>query len=196
MGISIDSKYCHTAWANGFGGIAFPLLADFHPKGEVGRLYGVYLEDKGFNARTTFVIDPEGRISHVQENQIGEVPEIPGEQSVPLVVLTGRHGVTGADPRIVAAVKRPAGLHDLYRVLQEVLEESPRGTPRVPTHIPCMCEMDGRSWRATLLSLSESGGLLRSPEPMTLGGEITLRFSLPRMNHVELTADAIVPVAI
>jgi hypothetical protein len=31
---------------------------------------------------------------------------------------------------------------------------------------------------------------LRSPEPLALGGDLTLRFSLPRMNHVELMADA------
>lgn len=75
LGISIDHKNAHRAFAEKEG-IEYPLLADFHPKGKVGRLYGVYLDDKGYNARTTFVIDPEGRISYIQENATPEVPEI------------------------------------------------------------------------------------------------------------------------
>ena len=42
----------------------------------VGRDYGVYQEDKGFHRRWVFVIDPEGRVSFVQKNVTGEVPEL------------------------------------------------------------------------------------------------------------------------
>ena len=65
----------------------------------------------------------------------GEVPDDDPE-SLPIVVLTGRHGVTGADQRIVGAIRRPAGMHELYRLIQQVMEETPRSTPRVPTHLP------------------------------------------------------------
>ena len=36
------------------------LLSDFWPHGDVSRAYGVFLEDKGFATRGTFVIDKDG----------------------------------------------------------------------------------------------------------------------------------------
>src|SRR5688500_3741111 len=41
FGISVDSTWSHPAWAEARG-ISFPLLADFHPRGAVAELYGVY----------------------------------------------------------------------------------------------------------------------------------------------------------
>ena len=38
--MSVDSKFSHKGWAAGFSGIKYPLLADFHPKGEVAKKYG------------------------------------------------------------------------------------------------------------------------------------------------------------
>jgi peroxiredoxin len=75
LGISVDSHHSHRAFAQARG-ISYTLLADFHPKGQVGKLYGVYLEEFGYHARWTFVIDPEGRIAWIQKNIIGEVPDI------------------------------------------------------------------------------------------------------------------------
>jgi peroxiredoxin len=75
FGISVDQRWSHAAFA-AQRGITYPLLADYHPKGAVGRKYGVYSEDAGHNLRCTFVVDPEGRISFVQENETGEVPDI------------------------------------------------------------------------------------------------------------------------
>jgi hypothetical protein len=108
---------------------------------------------------------------------------------VPIVVLCGRHGVTGADPRIVGAIRRPAGLHEIYRLVQQVLEDTPRSTPRVPTHLAARCRRDGREWRGAVLSLSENGCLLRSPEPLLLGSRIALGFELPRSGSIEVDAE-------
>ena len=105
------------------------------------------------------------------------------------MVLCGRHGVTGADPRIVGAIRRPAGLHEIYRLVQQVLEDTPRSTPRVPTHLPARCRRDGREWRGAVLSLSENGCLLRSPEPLLLGSRIALGFELPRSGTLEVDAE-------
>lgn len=118
---------------------------------------------------------PDLRI--VDERQLAEVGH--EDPVVPIVVLSGRLGVTGADPRIVAALRRPAGLHDLYRIVQQVLEDTPRSSPRVATHLRVRCEQPGRVWAATLLSLSENGCLVRSPEPLRLGARIGLRLELP-----------------
>ena len=62
LGISVDSKFCHKAWANGFGGIQFPLLADFHPKGAVADSYGLWLGDKGITDRATVLIGKDGKV--------------------------------------------------------------------------------------------------------------------------------------
>jgi len=62
LGLSIDSKYCHKAWADSFGGIALPLLADFHPKGGVATEYGLWLDGPGIGDRATVLIDKEGTV--------------------------------------------------------------------------------------------------------------------------------------
>ena len=41
LGISVDGVWCHLAFAQDRK-LHFPLLADFEPKGEVARAYGVY----------------------------------------------------------------------------------------------------------------------------------------------------------
>ena len=64
LGISVDSVYSHANWARDLGGISFPLLADFHPKGAVAAAYGLYLEDKGIDDRATVIIDASGRVRH------------------------------------------------------------------------------------------------------------------------------------
>jgi hypothetical protein len=60
----VDSVHCHANWAAGLGGISFPLLADFHPKGKVASAYGLYLEDRGITDRATVIIDAGGVVRH------------------------------------------------------------------------------------------------------------------------------------
>jgi len=71
LGVSTQDAASHHAFARKYR-LGFPLLAD--TSGDVGRAYGVlggggfggWLRDKlGWNARVTFVIDPEGRIARV-----------------------------------------------------------------------------------------------------------------------------------
>lgn len=61
IGISVDSKATLRAWAE-IKGFDFTLLADFWPHGEVAKQYGVFLEEKGFANRATFLIDAKGVI--------------------------------------------------------------------------------------------------------------------------------------
>lgn len=76
IGISVDSLYSHGAWA-AVRGITFPLLADFHPKGEVARRYQVYREKDGYSERALYIVDGEGTIrwSHVSP-YLHHVPDI------------------------------------------------------------------------------------------------------------------------
>ncbi len=62
LGISVDQVWSHIAFAQSRG-LEYPLLADFEPKGEVARAYGVYRYEDGFCERALFVIDPEGIIT-------------------------------------------------------------------------------------------------------------------------------------
>jgi peroxiredoxin len=61
LGISVDGVWCHAAFAKDRR-LHFPLLADFEPKGEVARRYGVYRPADGTSERALFVIDDEGTI--------------------------------------------------------------------------------------------------------------------------------------
>ncbi len=124
----------------------------------------------------------------VDERNLADL-EDDGGPPIPVVALTGRHGVTGADSRIVGALRRPVGIHELYRVLQQILEETPRSVPRVPTHIPATCHRDGSSWPATVLMLSENGCLMRTPESLLLGSPLDFSFSQPRAGAIELQAE-------
>lgn len=76
LAISVDSVYSHGAWA-AVRGLSFPLLADFHPKGEVIRRYNVWRDQDGFSERALYVIDPAGRITwaHVSP-YVHHIPDI------------------------------------------------------------------------------------------------------------------------
>jgi hypothetical protein len=130
---------------------------------------------------------PDLRI--VDERRLGEIPEDDHLSEVPMIVLTGRDGVSGADPRVKGAVARPAGLHEIYRLIQQTIEDTPRSTPRVATHLPARCRRGEREWRGAVLSLSENGCLLRTPEPVKLGSEIEISFDLPRTGTIETKAE-------
>ncbi|GIT79047.1 peroxiredoxin [Leifsonia sp. LS1] len=61
LAISVDSKFTLRAWAEQEG-YDFSLLADFWPHGEIAKEYGVFLPEKGFANRATFLIDESGII--------------------------------------------------------------------------------------------------------------------------------------
>lgn len=79
LGVSVDSMYCHANWAKDLGGVSFPLLADFHPKGEVARSFGLYLDAAGITDRATVLIDAAGVVRHISsvgpggQRDIGEL---------------------------------------------------------------------------------------------------------------------------
>lgn len=61
LGISVDSKATQRAFAEAEG-FDFTLLADFWPHGAVAKEYGVFLPEKGFANRASFLIDSNGII--------------------------------------------------------------------------------------------------------------------------------------
>jgi peroxiredoxin len=61
LGISVDSHWCHAAFAKDRH-LHFPLLSDFEPKGAVAKQYGAYREGEGVCEWALFVIDKQGKI--------------------------------------------------------------------------------------------------------------------------------------
>ena len=74
-GVSVDSAFSHKAFRDHLG-VTFPLLADFHPKGEVSKSYGAYIEERGHDNRSLVMIGPDGKVlwSHASPTPL----EIPG----------------------------------------------------------------------------------------------------------------------
>jgi peroxiredoxin len=64
VGISTDGSWAHNAFRKHLG-LEMTLLADFHPKGEVSRAYGAYLEDWGTTNRSLVLIDQDGVVRWV-----------------------------------------------------------------------------------------------------------------------------------
>lgn len=64
--MSIDSVFVHKMWNDNElskmvdGGVPFPMLSD--AGGRVGKVFGVFDEDAGVEARGRFIIDPDGVI--------------------------------------------------------------------------------------------------------------------------------------
>lgn len=64
LGISVDSVYSHHAFAEQLGGLTFPLLADFHPKGAVAQAYGLWREDRGYSQRAMIIVGADGQVHY------------------------------------------------------------------------------------------------------------------------------------
>ncbi|MDB5178598.1 MAG: Peroxiredoxin [Patescibacteria group bacterium] len=87
LGISVDSAWCHLAFARE-NNLRFPLLADFHPKGEVARRYQSYRESEGEAERALYVIDKDGLIAWSYISPVGVNPGAEG-------VLKALEGLSG-----------------------------------------------------------------------------------------------------
>jgi mycoredoxin-dependent peroxiredoxin len=64
FGLSVDSIWANMAFAKQLGA-DFPILSDW--KKEVARTYGILDETNGVARRTTFVIDTNGIVQHIDQ---------------------------------------------------------------------------------------------------------------------------------
>lgn len=64
LGVSVDSVYSHANWGSSLGGVSFPLLSDFEPKGALAQSLGLYLDGPGISDRATVLIDREGVVRY------------------------------------------------------------------------------------------------------------------------------------
>jgi peroxiredoxin len=77
VGVSVDGAWCHRAFAE-HRNLHFPLLADFEPKGEMAKCYGVYDQGGGVSERALFVLDGDGVIRWSYVSPIGVNPGADG----------------------------------------------------------------------------------------------------------------------
>lgn len=73
LGISVDGAFCHKAF-QGHLNLTIPLLADFHPKGEVARAYGVWSDSYGLAHRALVIVGPDGTVEWTHRGSPLEVP--------------------------------------------------------------------------------------------------------------------------
>ncbi len=66
LGISVDSPAANAEFAKQIG-VTFPLLSDMTRK--VIKEYGILNDEHQFANRTTFVVDKQGVIQHVEEGK-------------------------------------------------------------------------------------------------------------------------------
>ncbi|MBI2834458.1 MAG: redoxin domain-containing protein [Acidobacteria bacterium] len=64
LGVSVDSVWANKAFHDQMG-VDFPILSDV--KKEVSREYGILDEQSGTARRTSFVIDTEGIVRHIDQ---------------------------------------------------------------------------------------------------------------------------------
>jgi peroxiredoxin len=77
LGLSVDGAWCHAAFAKSRN-LHFPLLADFEPKGDVAKQYGVYRHGDGVSERALFVLDEDGIIRWSYVSPLGVNPGADG----------------------------------------------------------------------------------------------------------------------
>jgi peroxiredoxin len=73
LGISVDGAFCHRAFRSHLN-LEIPLLADFHPKGEVARAYGVWSDEYGVSGRALVLVDRDGTVEWSYMSPPLEVP--------------------------------------------------------------------------------------------------------------------------
>ena len=66
VGVSTDNTPSIKYWADNVIHPTFTMASDFSTR-KAAKDYGVLMESRGIANRATFVIDPEGKIQHIEE---------------------------------------------------------------------------------------------------------------------------------
>ncbi len=66
-------------WSACMGGLPYPELADFHPKGEVSQAYDLWDPERGASRRAVLIVDKDGVIRY---RQVYTAPHLPDMEEV------------------------------------------------------------------------------------------------------------------
>ena len=75
LGISCDSQHSHRVYSTSLGNIPYPLLADFHPKGEMVQSYGLWNSERGTPNRAVIIVDKDGIVRYRREYAPPNIPD-------------------------------------------------------------------------------------------------------------------------
>jgi len=128
----------------------------------------------------------------LDESQLSSAPAV--DHAVPILMVTSKDkdrepGEAVGDSRVAGVVRCPVQSEDLFRLIQQLTERTPRSTPRVDCEFDVRCRQGDREWSGVLASISEKGGLLRRPELPELGSRLVLSFELPGIRRLKLSAE-------
>ena len=76
LGISCDHVASHRAWATALGGLPYPELSDWEPKGQTSRAYGLWNPERGASQRAVLIIDKEGIIRYRRTYSAPNLPDM------------------------------------------------------------------------------------------------------------------------
>jgi alkyl hydroperoxide reductase subunit AhpC len=76
LGISCDHVASHRAWATALGGLPYPELSDWEPKGQVSRAYGLWNPERGASQRAVLIIDQDGIIRYRRTYSAPNLPDL------------------------------------------------------------------------------------------------------------------------
>ncbi len=57
------------------GGLPYPELSDWHPKGQITRAYDLWNEERGAGTRSVIIVDREGVIRYRETYEPGTIPD-------------------------------------------------------------------------------------------------------------------------
>lgn len=112
----------------------------------------------------------------VRDDRMAEVAEDP---NAPIILLTRERKARQRDPRVAGTLRRPARLHELYRLIQAALEAHPRAVPRVPTSLRAKASCEDTHYEFDVNSLSENGCLVTGPKLPLHGVSLELEIEMP-----------------
>jgi alkyl hydroperoxide reductase subunit AhpC len=76
LGISCDHAASHRAWATALGGLPYPELSDWEPKGQVSRAYDLWNAERGASLRAVLIIDTDGVIRYRRKYTAPDLPDL------------------------------------------------------------------------------------------------------------------------
>jgi len=76
LGISCDHAASHRAWTTALGGLPYPELSDWEPKGQVSRAYNLWNPERGASIRAVLIIDKDGVIRYRRTYSAPNLPDL------------------------------------------------------------------------------------------------------------------------
>ena len=75
LAITGDSLHVNEAYSRWLGGLRFPILADFLPRGAVSRAWDCWADDREHPRNVTILLDRQGRVRWTAHHMQGGMPD-------------------------------------------------------------------------------------------------------------------------